>query len=113
MVGSLFFLFPGFSDVNNSSLPIEDFLSDSLRQKYLRLHLSSLSKTIECVPVHIYNSFRSLLFIFKIKLLRFLPCQQFNQLAGMELTFGDTISGHSLMTLNGNSAIRIGLASIT
>ncbi|KAB1224901.1 Beta-glucosidase 17 [Morella rubra] len=36
-----------FSDVNNSSLPIEDFLSDSLRQKYLRLHLSSLSKTIE------------------------------------------------------------------
>ncbi|KAB1224893.1 Beta-glucosidase 17 [Morella rubra] len=102
-----------FSDVNNSSLPIEDFLSDSLRQKYLRLHLSSLSKTIECVPVHIYNSFRSLLFIFKIKLLRFLPCQQFNQLAGMELTFGDTISGHFLMTLNGNSAIRIGLASIT
>ncbi|KAB1224903.1 Beta-glucosidase 29 [Morella rubra] len=42
--GSLDFL--GFSDVNNSSLPIQVFLSDSMRVKYHRLHLSSLLKTI-------------------------------------------------------------------
>ncbi|XP_059455129.1 beta-glucosidase 17-like isoform X2 [Corylus avellana] len=35
------------SDVNNNSLPIEDFLNDSLRLKYLHLHLSTLLKVIK------------------------------------------------------------------
>ncbi|XP_040993617.1 beta-glucosidase 17-like isoform X1 [Juglans microcarpa x Juglans regia] len=37
----------GFIDVNNSSLRIEDFLSDSSRLKYIRLHLSSLLNAIK------------------------------------------------------------------
>ncbi|XP_059455125.1 beta-glucosidase 17-like isoform X1 [Corylus avellana] len=37
----------GLSDVNNNSLPIEDFLNDSLRLKYLHLHLSTLLKVIK------------------------------------------------------------------
>ncbi|KAG6678726.1 hypothetical protein I3843_14G093300 [Carya illinoinensis] len=37
----------GYVDVNNSSLPIEDFLNDRSRLKYIRLHLSSLLNAIK------------------------------------------------------------------